>query len=140
MKRHLLALSALAFAASISSAHAQSGPTRSTEMPGNQPIAGYSIQQRDSVRLYVRARPMSEFQGDTAPGVAGSAQGSANTAATSAAGANVGGNIALGANVPSSVTMRQIQGNPDNSGFRYGRAGNQYVIVDSMGKIVDTFE
>jgi hypothetical protein len=140
MKRHLLALSALAFAAAVGSAHAQGAPTRSTEIPGNQPIAGYSMQQRDFVRTYVRARPMSEFQGGTATGVAGSAQGSANTAATSAAGANVGGNIALGANVPSSVTMRQIQGSPDYTGFRYGRTGNQYVIVDSMGKIVDTFE
>ncbi len=83
---------------------------------------------------------MSEFQGQTAVGVPGSAQSSANTNATSAAGANVGGNIALGANVPSSVTMREVVGNPEYAGFRYGRWGNQYVVVDSMGKIVDTFE
>ena len=141
MKRHLLAISALALAAAIGSAQAQSGPTRSGEMPaGQQPVAGYSAQQRDFVRSYVRARPMSEFQGNTAVGVPGSAHSSANTNATSAAGANVGGNIALGANVPSSVTTRQIQGNPEYSGFRYGRVGNQFVVVDSTGKIVDTFE
>ena len=145
MKRHVLALSAFALstfalAAAVGAAHAQSTSTRSNEMPGNQPIAGYSMQQRDFMRGYVRARPMSEFQGNVAVGVPGSAQSSANPNATSAAGANVGGNIALGANVPSSVTTREVMGNPEYSGFRYGRAGNQFVIVDSMGRIVDTFE
>jgi hypothetical protein len=140
MKRHVLALSAIALAATIGAAHAQSTPTRSNELPGNQPIAGYSVQQREFMRTYVRARPQSEWQGNTAVGVPGSAQSSANPNATSAAGANVGGNIALGANVPSSVTTREVVGNPAYSGFRYGRFGNQYVIVDSTGKIVDTFE
>ena len=141
MKHRLLAVAALAFAAGIGAADAQSGPTRSGEMPASQqPIAGYSMQQRDFVRSYVRARPMSEFQGNTAVGVPGSAQSSSNTNATSAAGANVGGNIALGAHVPSSFTAHQIMGNPDYAGFRYGRMGNQYVIVDSLGKIIDTFE
>ncbi len=139
MRTAALALTAiLSLAATAPTVQAQT--TRSEELPGNKPIAGYSMQQRDWMRTYVRARPMSEFQGQTAVGVPGSAQSSANTNATSAAGANVGGNIALGANVPSSVTMREVVGNPEYAGFRYGRWGNQYVVVDSMGKIVDTFE
>lgn len=138
MKRHLATLSALAFVAGLGAAHAQT--TRSTEIPGNNPQATYSQQQRDFMRSYVRGRPTSEFQGQTAVGVPGSAQSSANPNATSAAGANVGGNIALGANVPSSTPLRSVEGNPQYSGYRYGRMGNQFVIVDSTGKIVDTFE
>ncbi len=139
MRTAALALTAiLSLAATAPAVQAQS--TRSEEIQGNKPIANYSMQQRDWMRTYVRARPMSEFQGQTAVGVPGSAQSSANTNATSAAGANVGGNIALGANVPSSVTVREVVGNPEYSGFRYGRVNNQYVVVDSMGKIVDTFE
>ena len=139
MRNAALALTAvLSLAAMAPAVHAQT--TRSEEIPGNKPIANYSMQQRDFMRTYVRARPMSEFQGQTAVGVPGSAQSSANTNATSAAGANVGGNIALGANVPSSVTVRSVEGNPEYSGYRYGRAGTQYVIVDSTGKIVDMFE
>ncbi len=139
MRTALLAFTAvLSLAAAVPAVQAQS--TRSEEMPGNKPIAGYSVQQREFMRSYVRARPMSEFQGNIAVGVPGSAQSSVNPNATSAAGANVGGNIALGANVPSSVTVRQVEGNPEYAGFRYGRVGNQYVVVDSMGRIVDTFE
>jgi hypothetical protein len=137
MRRTLIILSAVAaFGALAPIAQAQT--TRSTELPGNRPLAAYSMQQRDYVRGYVRQRPMSEFQ-TTAPGVAGGAQSSSQTSATNPAGANVGGNIALGANVPSSVQLRAIE-NPEYSGFRYGRVGSQYVIVDQNGSILDTFE
>ena len=141
MRRTLILLSAVAaFGAMVPSAQAQSNPTRSDTIPGNQPIDAYSAPHRDYMRTYVRGRPMSEFGAQTAVGVSGSAQSSAQTSATSAAGANNGGNIALGANVPSSVQLRSMQGSAEYSGYRYGRMGNQYVVVDSRGRILDMFE
>lgn len=139
MRRHFLGFTAIAFAAALLPAAVNAQNTRSTEIQGNQPNAAYSMQHRDYMRGYVRARPMSEFEG-SAVGVAGSAQSSAQTSATSAAGANNGGNIALGANVPTSMRLRPMQGDAAYANYRYGRAGNQYVVVDSAGKILDTFE
>jgi hypothetical protein len=107
MRRHLIALSAVAALGAAVLPAAQAQTSVVTITP----------QQRTFFESYVSSRSSGTDFGRTANN-------------------NNGGNIALGANVPSSVTLQRFEGNPEYASYRYGRIDNRTVVTDADGRIV----
>lgn len=112
MRRHLIALSAVAAlgAAVLPAAQAQTS--------GGMTI---TPAQRTFFQSYVSSR-------------------NSGTDLGRAANTNNGGNIALGANVPSSVTLNRFEGSDEYANFRYGRVNGRNVVTDTSGRIVHIIE
>jgi hypothetical protein len=102
----------LAASAAVPAALAQS--TRAEELPNNNPSATWAYPNQVYFRSYVGTRPVPSVAFD--------------------------GTVAIGAQVPSSVIVYGIEGEPYYRSFRYGRVNDRYIVIDQSGRIVDVID
>jgi Protein of unknown function (DUF1236) len=109
MKFRVIAIAAALAIGAAAPSFAQT--TRSEELPGNNPTATWNAQNKTYFRTYVRERKIPSVEH--------------------------GSELAVGAEVPSSITIYRFEGDPAYSRYRYARINNRYYILDERNRIID---